>query len=92
MSLLEIFDFFLEILATFQFGTQMMKILTQVNYKKVASSLWSFEHVYKQDARQQRDIFRPKLFYSYTNLRLKNSHCTMKTQGIRRKDLSQPIY
>ena len=29
---------------------------------------------------KQRDIFRPKLFYSYKNLRPKNSQCTIKTQ------------
>ena len=27
---------------------------------------------------EQRDIFRPKQFYNYINLRLKNSQCTMK--------------
>ena len=32
---------------------------------------------------EQRDIFRPELFYNYINLRLKNSQCTMKK--VRRK-------
>ena len=28
---------------------------------------------------EQRDIFRPELFYNYINLRLKNNSCTIKT-------------
>ena len=34
---------------------------------------------------EQRDIFRPKLFYNYINLRLKNSQCTIKTQRSSKK-------
>ena len=29
---------------------------------------------------EQRDIFRPKLFYNYINLKLKKSQCSIKTQ------------
>ena len=39
---------------------------------------------YKKPA-EQRDIFRPKLFYNYINLRLKNSQCTIKTQRSSKK-------
>ena len=35
--------------------------------------------------RPQRDIFRPKLFYNYLNLRLKNSQCTIKTKKFEEK-------
>ena len=34
---------------------------------------------------EQRDIFRPKLFYNYINLSLKNSHSTIKTQRSSKK-------
>ena len=34
---------------------------------------------------EQRDIFRPKLFYNYINLRLENSQCTKKRQKLEEK-------
>ena len=34
---------------------------------------------------EQRDIFRPKLFYNDMNLRLNNSQCTMKMQRSSKK-------
>ena len=35
---------------------------------------------------EQRNVFRPKLFYNYINLRLKNSQCTKKRKEVRKKE------
>ena len=52
-------------------------------------------HSKNKTAAEQRYVFRPKLFYNYKKLRLKNSQCTIKTQRSSKKkeglDSFQPI-
>ena len=49
------------------------------------NAIFSLFQIIKKTPAEQRDIFRPKGFYNYMNLRLKNSQCIIKTQRSSKK-------